>query len=85
MASTHIHVRIDEDIKKQAQQIFNEIGLDMSTAINIFIRQVIRSRGFPFLPATDPFYSESNMMHLMSVKADADAGRNMAVHELVED
>jgi len=85
MAGTHIHVRIDDDTKKQAQQIFSEMGLDISTAINMFIRQVIRSRGFPFLPMADPFYSESNMMHLMRVKADADAGLNMAVHELVED
>ena len=85
MAGTHIHVRIDEKTKIQAQQILSEMGLDISTAVNMFIKQLICNRGFPFLPVTDPFYSESNMMHLVSVKSDADAGLNMSVHELVED
>ena len=85
MANTHIHVRIDDDTKKQAQQILFDMGLDISTAVNMFIKQVVRNRGFPFLPTADPFYSDSNMSHLMSVKADADAGRNMAVHDLIED
>ena len=85
MASTHIHVRIDEETKKQAQQILFEMGLDISTAVSIFIKQLIRNRSFPFLPTADPFYSDSNMTHLMNVKADADAGLNMAVHELIEE
>ena len=85
MANTHIHVCIDNDTKEQAQQIFQDMGLDISTAVNMFIKQVVRNRSFPFLPATDPFYSDSNISHLISVKADADAGRNMAVHELIED
>ena len=85
MANTHIHVRVDDDTKKQAQQIFNEMGLDLSTAVNMFIKQVVRSRSFPFTPSADPFYSESNLLHLMSVKADAEAGRNMTVHELIEE
>ena len=85
MANTHIHVRIDDDIKKQAQQIFSEMGLDITTAINMFIKQVVRNRSFPFLPSADPFYSDSNMAHLMSVKADADAGRNMLVRDLIEE
>ena len=84
MASTHIHVRIDDNTKTQAQLIFSEMGLDLSTAVNMFIKQVIRNRGFPFLPVADPFYSESNIAHLLSVKADADAGRNMTAHELIE-
>ena len=85
MASTHIHVRIEDDIKKQAQLILNEMGLDISTAINIFIKQIIRNRSFPFLPSVDPFYNDSNIAHLMTVKADADIGRNMIVHDLIED
>ena len=85
MANTHIHVRIDDDTKKQAQQILGEMGLDISTAVKIFIKQVIKNRSFPFLPSADPFYSDSNMEHLMNVKSDVDAGRNMVIRELVED
>jgi DNA-damage-inducible protein J len=85
MASTHIHVRIDESLKKQAQQIFSEMGLDISTAVNMFIKQTVHNRSFPFLPSADPFYSGSNIEHLLNVRADADAGRNMVVHDLIED
>ena len=85
MANTHLHVRIDDDTKKQAQQILSDMGLDISTAVNIFIKQVVRNRSFPFLPSADPFYSDSNIAHLMSVKSDAEAGLNMVIHDLIED
>jgi DNA-damage-inducible protein J len=85
MPNTHIHVRIDEDVKTQAQDVFDDMGMDITTAVNIFFRQVVRNRCFPFLPSADPFYSESNIAHLMNVKADADIGRNMIVRDLIED
>lgn len=47
MSST-ITVRVEEKVKKQAGEIFKEVGMDMSTAINIYLKQVIRSNGIPF-------------------------------------
>ena len=47
MSST-ITVRVDEEIKREAGNIFREVGMDMSTAINVYLRQVIRSNGIPF-------------------------------------
>jgi len=85
MPSTHIHVRIDDDTKQKAQRIFGDMGLDITTAVNMFIRQTVRNRTFPFIPSADPFFGDSNIAHLMSVKTDADAGRRMAVHDLIED
>jgi DNA-damage-inducible protein J len=41
-------IRIDENIKRDAEQIFAELGLSTTTAITIFLRQVIRSQGMPF-------------------------------------
>jgi DNA-damage-inducible protein J len=43
-----ITVRTDIQAKKDAQRIFSSLGLDMSTAINIFLRQVIQEEGLPF-------------------------------------
>ena len=48
MATTNLNIRIDADLKKQAEQIFNELGLNMSTALTVFLRQTIRSNGIPF-------------------------------------
>lgn len=49
--STIINVRVDEEIKKQSSETLNKIGLDMSTAINIFLRQVIAEKELPFIPS----------------------------------
>ena len=46
--TTSMTVRLNKDIKKQAQLIYSELGIDMTTAINVFLRQSIRSKGFPF-------------------------------------
>ena len=48
MATTNLNIRIDADLKKQAEQIFNELGLNMSTALTVFLRQTVRSNGIPF-------------------------------------
>lgn len=43
-----INVRVSPDVKKQAQEIFALLGMDLTTAINIFLRQVISTKGLPF-------------------------------------
>jgi DNA-damage-inducible protein J len=48
MSTTNINIRVDSNIKQQAQDIFNSLGLDMSTAVNVFLRQAIQKRGIPF-------------------------------------
>jgi len=48
MATTNLNIRIDADLKKQAEDIFNELGLNMSTALTVFLRQTVRSNGIPF-------------------------------------
>ena len=48
MATTNLNIRTDKAIKDQAEQIFNELGLNMTTAINMFLRSTIREHGIPF-------------------------------------
>ena len=48
MAATNLNIRTDKDIKDAAEKIFNELGMNMTTAINIFLRQAIGSNGIPF-------------------------------------
>lgn len=61
MAQTLINFRIDEQIKKQMEQICSELGITMSTAFNIFAKKMIREKRIPFEVSIDPFYSESNI------------------------
>ena len=48
MATTNLNIRTDKDVKDQAEQIFSELGLNMTTAINMFLRTTIREQGIPF-------------------------------------
>ena len=48
MGTTNINIRTDAAIKAQAEAIFEAFGLNMSTAINMFLRQTIREQGIPF-------------------------------------
>jgi DNA-damage-inducible protein J len=48
MASTNINIRTDTEIKNQAKQVFESLGLDLSTAINLFLRQAIQVKNLPF-------------------------------------
>lgn len=46
--STNFSVRMDSDVKKQSEALFNELGMNLTTAINVFLRQSLRAGGFPF-------------------------------------
>lgn len=48
MATTNLNVRTDKEIKEQAEKIFNELGLNMTTAVNMFLRSAVRENGIPF-------------------------------------
>ena len=48
MATTNLNIRTDKDVKEQADKIFSELGLNMTTAINMFLRTTIRENGIPF-------------------------------------
>ena len=48
MSTTNLNIRTDKDIKDQAETIFNELGINMTTAINMFLRATIRECGIPF-------------------------------------
>lgn len=48
MPTTNLNIRTDRDVKQQAEIIFNELGLNMTTAINIFLKTTIREQGLPF-------------------------------------
>ena len=64
MAQALVNVRMDEDIKKEMEEICKELGITMSTAINIFARKMIREKRIPFEVSIDPFYSEKNIKEL---------------------
>ena len=85
MATTNLNVRIDANLKKEAEQIFNELGLNMSTALTVFLRQTVRSNGIPFDMRLDAPNAET-----LAAINDVNLRRNLSkpytsVKELMED
>ena len=56
-----ISLRVDDDVKRNAERTLTDIGLIMSTAINIFLKKVARENRIPFELSADPFYSQENI------------------------
>jgi DNA-damage-inducible protein J len=76
-----ISIRIDEDVKKNAEQACSDLGLSMSTAINIYLKKLGNERRIPFEVSADPFYSADNMARLKKSAAQMDVTGG-TVHEV---
>ena len=53
MATVNMSIRMDTELKKQAEAVLSDMGLNMTTAMNMFLRQVVRQGRIPFEIATD--------------------------------
>ena len=61
MAQTLVNFRIDEETKMEMEKVCDELGMTVTTALNIFIKKMTREKRIPFDVSIDPFYSKSNM------------------------
>lgn len=79
----NLNIRVDDTLKQQAELIFSDLGITISAATTMFLKQVVRHNGIPFELRADPFYSAENQRHLQNAIADLEAGKGQ-VHELIE-
>ncbi len=82
--TTNMTIRLDKEIKEQAETLFNALGLNMTTAVNIFIRQSVRQGKIPFEISLTP--NQETQQAIDDVKNN----RNLSltfnnVKELMED
>ncbi len=83
---TMINLRIDEKDKKEFNDLCDYLGLSMTTAINMFIKQSIRNKRLPLDLSVDPFYSDSNIKYLEKKLNDyKDKKLKLEEHSLIED
>ena len=86
MAQANLSVRIDENDKKSFENFCNETGMNLSVAINMFIKTVLREHRLPFEIKTDPFYSKNNIKYLEKIVEDINSGKaKLEEHELIEE
>lgn len=85
MAQTNVNIRMDENLKKQFDHLCSELGLNMTTAFNIFAKAMVRQKGIPF----DVSLNTPNQETLAAID-DVNNERNLSrtfhsVAELMED
>ena len=80
---SQINIRMEEDLKIRAETLFEDLGMNMSTAFTIFVKQALRQNGIPFEITTDPFWSDANQARLLKSVAALEAGKG-TVHALIE-
>jgi DNA-damage-inducible protein J len=75
---------MDEQLKRQAEVLFEDLGMNMTTAFTIFTKAAVRQGRIPFDVATDPFFSETNQAHLRAAieRMNRTGGTE---HELIEE
>jgi len=85
MAQAILNIKVDSDDKKSFEYFCEQTGMNVSTAINMFIKTVLREQKLPFEVKTDPFYSEKNIKRLEKAIKDVESGKaKLTEHELIE-
>lgn len=88
MSNVNVTIRMDENLKKQADTLFGELGLNLSTAFNIFVRQAVREQSIPFIIANRQPNTETlaAIEEVQKMKADPSLGKSYTdVSQMMED
>ncbi len=85
MAQATLNIKIDSDDKKSFEYFCEQTGMNVSVAINMFIKNVLREQKLPFEVTADPFFSEKNITRLVKAINDVEQGKSeLKEHELIE-
>lgn len=87
MATVPTQVRIDANLKKQATELFSQLGMDMSSAMNIFLKQCVLRGGLPFevtIPKYKPEVLEA-MEEAKKISSDPNTKRYATFSQAMED
>lgn len=86
--NTNVTIRMDADVKRECEGIYGDLGINLSTAINVFLRKSIRAGGFPFDVRLDDRPNRETvaaMLEAERIAKDPGAKRYHSVKELFAD
>lgn len=82
---TLFNIRVDAELKQQAEKIFSSLGIPTSTAITMFLKSTVRCNGFPFSLTLDPFYSAENQARLQKTITAYEHGVSQTVRKNMQE
>lgn len=88
--TSNVFARVEPEIKEQAEQVLDKLGIPMSNAVGMFLRQVVLQRGIPFemkLPDNEPVFLSGLAKQQLNAElekgiADIDEGRTFSLDEV---
>lgn len=75
--STLVNIRMDEELKKNMEQLCHELGINMTTAFTIFAKKMTREKRIPFEVSIDPCFDQSNIESLTFSSEHIDNGKTV--------
>lgn len=74
---TTIQIRIDDKTKKSAKKILDDVGVDMSSAIKVYLKQIVIQNGIPFKLMTENGLSPDEELDILRISEEARQGKNV--------
>ena len=87
MSTVPTQIRIDSGLKKEASELFSKLGLDMSSAVNIFLKQCVLREGIPFEVSMPKYKSEviKAMKEAKKISSDPNAKTYNSFSQILKD
>lgn len=80
-----VSFRMDDTLKRQTESILEELGLNMTTAMTMFAKTIVREQRLPLDLSIDPFYSAANQSRLKRAIENYESGKSEPIKKSVEE
>mgnify|MGYP001584879099 CR=1 FL=1 len=74
---SYIQLRVDDKTKNSAKKVLDELGVDMSSAIKVYLRQIVINQGIPFRLVTKNGFTPEEERDILEVSEEAKKGKNV--------
>ncbi|WP_295745959.1 type II toxin-antitoxin system RelB/DinJ family antitoxin [uncultured Oscillibacter sp.] len=81
----NVSFRMDDTLKRQTEAILEQLGLNMTTAMTMFAKTIVREQRLPLDLSIDPFYSAANQSRLKRTIENYESGKPEPVKESIEE
>lgn len=75
---SYIQLRIDEKTKKSAKKVLDKLGIDMSAAIKVYLKQIVITKGIPFPLMSENYLSAEQEKEIIKASGEAKLGKNVS-------
>ncbi len=80
-----VSFRMDDTLKRQTERVLEELGLNMTTAMTMFAKTIVREQRLPLDLSIDPFYSTVNQDRLKQAIENYEAGKSAPIKKSMEE